>query len=133
MKDYRAFRRYTKQEWETDKEWRGKRLQFLWDARNYYNDEYHSLELYKEKNDFYKINDDEVSIIAASYNCYSEGELERYEKIGIAELYKIFNDLKQIKKTDKKEFLKKCNSNLYCFIREHRMEEMQEYKYENGL
>ena len=127
MKDYRAFKRYMPEEWETDKEWRGRRLQFLWDVRSYYIDEYQSLKLYEEKTDFYDINDPEVSRIASALDCYSDGELERYDKMDIEELYYKYQKLERMKSEDKHNFLKKCNSHLFCYIVERRYYDIHEY------
>ena len=133
MKDYRYVGIYDRSEWENDVEWKARRLQFLWDFSKLYSDTYSELKMYKEKNAFYKINDTEVGFLAASFNSYSNGEFERYKKLKDEECVEKYMELVRLKRNNQKEFLKKCNSNLYFYLREHRHEDMQEvleYDYE---
>ena len=126
MKDYRYFGRYTRDQWEDDTEWKARRLQFIFDVSHYMSDDYKELELYKEKNEFYRINDNEVGRLAAKYNCYGEGDLERFSMLSGEECVKHYIKLILMKRSNKKEFVKKCNINLYCYVSEQRYDEMQD-------
>lgn len=128
MKDYRYEGVYSKREWEDSKEWRARRLQFLWDFRLYFTKEYTDLKMFEEKNEFYSINDYEVSRLAAKHDSYSDGELEKYKTINIEKLAEEYDRLKDLKKCDRKQFFMKKNSNLYCFITQHKLEELEDYK-----
>lgn len=128
MKDYRYEGVYNSNEWEDSKEWRARRLQFLWDFRLYFCKEYMDMKMFEEKNQFYSINDDEVSRLAAKYDSYSDGELERYKTISIEKLSEEYDRLKDLKNCDRKQFFMKNNSNLYCFITQHKLEELEDYK-----
>lgn len=129
MKNYRYFGRYLPDEWENDKEWMGKRLDFLWEVRRYYPQTYTGLGMHNEKEDFYDMNDDTVSRVARSCNSYSDGELDRYKKIKIDDLVEKYKNLVSMKKENRSEFMKKCNCNLYAYCVEHMLEEIQEYMY----
>lgn len=126
MKDYRYFGVYARNEWEDDIDWKAKRLQFLWDVRRYYGDEYHDLKMFDEKNAFYRINDNEVSRLAAKYDRYGDGDLEKFSQLTNRECVEKFIELLKLKRSNKNEFMKKCNSNLFCFLKEQRYEEMKE-------
>ena len=125
MKDYRYFGVYSRDEWEEDVDWKARRLQFIWDVSHYFGDEYHDLKMYREKNEFYRINDDEVSRLAAKYNCYGDGDLDRFSKLSDEQCVEKYIELILLMRSNKKEFMKKCNSNLYCYLKERRYEDMQ--------
>ena len=132
MKNYRKMSRYQPHEWEEDKEWRARRLQFLWDMRSYYTSYYLSMGLAEEKEDFYDVNDSTVSRLAAKYNNYGEGEIARYERLSNKECSDELRRLERIKNSSKDEFVLKKNCNFYCYIVEQRLEDVRDYREDMG-
>ena len=128
MKNYRYIGVYEPEDWETDKDWRAKRLQFIWDFRLFFPEEYMELKMYNEKNDFYDINDDEVSRLAAHYDSYSKGELNTFKSMSIEKLSEELDRIEYLKKYDREKFFLKNNSNLYCYIIQHRLDDITDYK-----
>jgi len=132
MKNYRQLTRYQPHEWEDDKEWRARRLQFLWDMRSYYTSDYLRNGMADEKDDFYDINDSTVSSLASLYDRYADGEFERYEKMSNNECSNMLKRLERLKDTNKQEFLLKCNCNLYNYIVENRMDDVKTHRQDMG-
>lgn len=130
MKNYRYFGRYSPKEWETDKQWLGKRLDFLWEVRNYYPSTYNQLRMYEEKEDFYDVNDSVVSQVARDSSSYSDGECDRYDKIHLKELVSKYKMLCTMKNENRDEFMKKCNCNLYAYCTERKYDDIKQYIYE---
>lgn len=116
MKDYRAFKRYQMDEWESDKEWLGKRLAFLWDVRSYWPSQYRDLGLAEEKHDFYMINDLEVTRIAHDDHYSIDSSIYESKLYSERQIYEKYRELEGMKKHTKKEFLKKCNCNFHGWI-----------------
>jgi len=135
MKNYRAFTRFFVDEWEDDIEWKAQRLSFLWDIRKFYFELYLKNNLNKElQDDFYGINNDQVSNLAAgiSSGTYTK-DSKKWAKLDISFLYEKYIELKRMKKRDAKMFLRRNNQFLYTYILERRYEELSDYIHYNGL
>ena len=130
IKDYRIMKRLNPQQWQEDPDWRARRLDFLWDVRQYRSDLYSLYDLSYEKENFYHINDSLVASLASKYH-YSVNS-DYYNKI-----YKTKKDWKRLKMAEDYEklnvmrldnfelFLNKNNCNLYDYL-EDKMELFQE-------
>ena len=120
MKNYRAFKRYTVEEWENDNEWKAKRLDFIWSIRDYNSSLYLDLDLHNEKEDFYSVNNSEVARMASKLH-YSV-DMDYYEKtIGntsIENQYSILKNLRKMKRNDIVQFMRKDNCNLYEYLKD---------------
>lgn len=123
MKDYRALKRYSVSEWEDDIEWLARRMDFLWDMRDFYPDIYMEIGLNKElQNDFYRYNLPEVHALAVKLNSYNENSVKYWnkcEKENPGYFKQKYIDLRSIKNWDLKEFIKKKNCYLYLYIVEN--------------
>lgn len=126
MKNYRYIGAYSIEEWEEDVEWRARRLQFIWDFSKLFTDKYLELKMNKEKSAFYRINDSEVARIASSLDSYSPGEFDRYKKMNDYKCAEKLVELERMKVENINEFLKKCNSNLYFYLTEHRYDDIRQ-------
>lgn len=120
MKNYREMKRYCPDEWEDSDEWKGSRLDFLWEVRLYYPQTYLELKLSEEKEDFYVINDEAVARIASSkhYSVDMEMYKQKYEGTEESELTKKLNYLKNMRVNNPQEFLLKKNCNLFEYLRD---------------
>jgi len=128
MKDYRHIGRYTPDQWEDNTEWLARRMDFIWDFRQFYTEEYLRNGMCEElQNDFYGMNDDEVGSLAAKYNNYDESFYKSWESMSLSKLVDKYRELERLRKTDKNEFMKKNNCYLYCYITEQRWESISEY------
>lgn len=135
MKDYRAANRYHHEEWESDKGWQGARLDFLWCFRDYYPQKYLKLELNKEKNDFYAINDPEVSSIAT--NLHYSVDMEMYDKrmksVSLRDKYNKYKELVAMRETNINKFMLKSNCNLYEYLQARYLQTEEFYQLEQEL
>jgi len=128
MKDYRYIGRYKPEEWEDDIDWLARRMDFIWDYRQFYTQDYLNNGMCEElQQDFYGINNSEVSRIAAKLNKYEDSFYKTWELMSDEKLADKYNELISIKKRDRNEFMKKNNCYLYCYIIEQRWNDVSQY------
>ena len=122
MRDYRVLKRYTMDQWEDDDEWKAARLDFIWCIRDYYPKKYMELELNEEKNDFYSINNNEVSRLAS--NLHYSIDMDYYNSImkvlSLDSQYSMLKKLNDMKYNNIKQFIRKNNCNLYEYLKMRR-------------
>lgn len=121
MRDYKAFNSYKATEWENDIIWKGKRLSFLWNMRDYYTDIYNKNGLATEKNTFYSdCQNNEINSIAQHEYCYKKSDIRNWDNWSDEAILQNWIRLNKLKNNNKKEFLKKSNCYLYEYITDHR-------------
>lgn len=118
MKDYRAFKRYTIDQWEEDVEWLAARLDFIWCMRDYYPEGYMDMGLNKEKADFYSINNTQIGALAQKLHYSVDGALydNTVGKESLEKQYRKYKELIIMRDGDLRNFLKKSNCNLYEYL-----------------
>lgn len=134
MKDYKQYSKaYKPEEWEEDKEWIARRLEFLWTFCDYYPRLYSDRHLGNEKEEIYRCygSDNEVSRMANDFHC---GQYENQYKFNVedrCELFREFENLINIKNGSMDKFLRKRIYIKYYyleeFIHEYLDEEYNEY------
>lgn len=115
MKNYRALERYTRDEWEDDDEWKGKRLAFLWITREDRHDLYDKYDLGIEKNDFYETKTPKIDYFAFKEYLFDFDDYDKFYKNNFEKMAKDFILLQDIKMNNFSEFLlkKNCNKSHY--------------------
>ena len=136
MKDYRQYlRAYSPKEWEDNKEWLGKRLEFIWTFGDYYPQLYRDRGFGKEKNYMYEYygSDNEVGKVA-DHEHYGQYQTKKYESLkneNPVDVIEEYIRLKIIKNDDMDKFLRKRIYIKYCFydefIEDYLQEEYNEY------
>lgn len=117
MKDYLILRGMSCEEWKQDKEWLAHRMQFIWDYRNLFTEDYLKNGMAKElQSRFYGVNDIEVSRIAAKLDCYTKEEIEHFESMSKEQMKSNYLKLKNMPRS---EVVKRPNRMMYIYILEN--------------
>jgi len=136
VKDYRQYSSaYSPNEWEEDKEWLGKRLEFLWTLADYYPQIYNNRGFGDEKHEIYHYygSDNKVSKPAAEEH-YGQYQTKKYENLKNENPFDVIREyirLKKIKGNDMDQFLRKRVYIKYYFydeyIKDYLQQEYAEY------
>ena len=128
MKNYKQITRYQPKEWEESKEWRAKRLQFIWDIGRVFTNVYLDNRLCDEKHDMYEI--DQISCgLASSMNGLTENVTKPIDKMSDCERLDLYVKLLNMKGLND-EFLKRWNMDRYIYLYENYSSEISDFVYD---
>lgn len=105
-------------EWEEDKNWLAHRMQFIWDYRNLFTDDYLKNGMAEELQCcFYGINDPDVSRLAAQLDSYTEEEVNKFNAMSDNQ---IKSEYERLSKLSNQSVMQRENRMLYIYILENK-------------
>jgi hypothetical protein len=118
MKNYKQIKKYENEEWETDNNWLGFRLSFIWNVRKYRNDLFIKNKLNEELTEIYNLNNMQIRKIASNDFNYIDGKKfdNYYKNKSEEEMISDFNELDNLRVNNFELFINKNTYDKYEYL-----------------